>query len=161
MKSEGNSLEHSIILTVFFALYANVDSFTYKESEIPYEQRPELDRWILSLLNSLIRDVTESYDNYEPTRAGRAISEFITENLFELVCQIKPEAFSGEESMIQIKSPDTRLCIPVLEKVAMLAAPIAPFYADRLFIDLNKVADCEDAKFRPYCTIPNPRCESD
>ncbi len=81
----------------FFALYANVDGFTYKEAEIPYDQRPELDRWILSLLNSLIKDVTESYDNYEPTRAGRAISEFVTENLSNWYVRLSRKRFWGGE----------------------------------------------------------------
>ena len=63
----------------FFSLYANVDGFTYKEAEILYSQRPELDRWILSLLNTLVKEVTEAYETYEPTKAGRAISEFVSE----------------------------------------------------------------------------------
>ncbi|HPR31301.1 MAG TPA: isoleucine--tRNA ligase, partial [Prolixibacteraceae bacterium] len=79
----------------FFALYANIDGFVYAEDEVPAEQRPELDRWILSLLNSLIKEVTESYENYEPTRAGRAISEFVTENLSNWFVRLSRKRYWG------------------------------------------------------------------
>jgi len=122
----------------FFALYANVDGFTYKEAEIPYEERPELDRWILSLLNSLIKDVTESFDNYEPTRAGRAISEFVTENLSNWYVRLSRKRFwGGAYNTDKISGYQT--LYTCLEKVAMLAAPIAPFYMDLLFNDLNRI----------------------
>ena len=81
----------------FFALYANVDGFKYAEEEIPVEERPELDRWIISLLNSLIKEVGESYETYEPTRAGRAISEFVTENLSNWFVRLSRKRFWGGE----------------------------------------------------------------
>jgi isoleucyl-tRNA synthetase len=128
----------------FFALYANVDGFIYKEAETPYELRPELDRWILSLLNSLIKDVTEAYDNYEPTRAARAISEFVTENLSNWYVRLSRKRFWGGE-YDQDKISGYQTLYTCLEKVAMLAAPIAPFYTDQLFNDLNKVTHRVDA----------------
>ena len=122
----------------FFALYANVDNFTWKEPEIPVAERPELDRWIISLLNSLVREVNESYENYEPTRAGRAISEFVTENLSNWFVRLSRKRYwGGEYSADKISAYQTLyMC---LETVARLMAPVSPFYADLLFIDLNSV----------------------
>jgi isoleucyl-tRNA synthetase len=128
----------------FFALYANVDGFAYKEAEVPYEKRPELDRWILSLLNSLIREVTDSYDNYEPTRAGRAISEFVTENLSNWYVRLSRKRFWGG-AYDSDKISGYQTLYTCLEKVAMLAAPIAPFYMDQLYNDLNAVTKREHA----------------
>ena len=126
----------------FFALYANVDGFQYKEADVANEQRPELDRWILSNLNSLIKEVTESYDNYEPTRAGRAISEFVTENLSNWYVRLSRKRFwGGAYDTDKISGYQT--LYTCLEKVAMLAAPIAPFYMDQLFNDLNKITGHE------------------
>lgn len=122
----------------FFALYANVDNFRYAEEEIPVEQRPELDRWIISLLNSLVKEVGESYETYEPTRAGRAISEFVTENLSNWFVRLSRKRYwGGEYSTDKISAYQT--LYTCLETVAKLMAPIAPFYADLLFSDLNKV----------------------
>ena len=122
----------------FFALYANVDNFRYAEAEIPVEQRPELDRWIISLLNSLVKEVSESYETYEPTRAGRAISEFVTENLSNWFVRLSRKRYwGGEYSTDKISAYQT--LYTCLETVAKLMAPIAPFYADLLFSDLNKV----------------------
>jgi isoleucyl-tRNA synthetase len=121
----------------FFALYANVDNFRFAEEEIPVDQRPELDRWIISLLHSLIKEVGESYENYEPTRAGRAISEFVTENLSNWFVRLSRKRYwGGEYSADKISAYQT--LYTCLETVAKLMAPIAPFYADLLYSDLNK-----------------------
>jgi isoleucyl-tRNA synthetase len=126
----------------FFALYANVDGFRYSEAEIPVEQRPELDRWILSLLNSLIKEVGESYETYEPTRAGRAISEFVTENLSNWFVRLSRKRYwGGDYTADKISAYQT--LYSCLLNVAKLMAPIAPFYADLLFTDLNKVTGKE------------------
>jgi isoleucyl-tRNA synthetase/very-short-patch-repair endonuclease len=120
----------------FFALYANVDGFNYTEEEIPVNERPELDRWITSLLNSLIKEVGKSYENYEPTRAGRAISEFVTENLSNWFVRLSRKRYwGGEYSEDKISAYQT--LYSCLEAVAKLMAPIAPFYADMLYTDLN------------------------
>ena len=126
----------------FFALYANVDNFRYAEEEIPVEQRPELDRWIISLLNSLVKEVGEGYETYEPTRAGRAISEFVTENLSNWFVRLSRKRYwGGEYSPDKISAYQT--LYTCLETVAKLMAPIAPFYADLLFTDLNKTTGKE------------------
>ena len=126
----------------FFALYANVDGFTFKEEQVTEEARPELDRWVLSLLNSLIKDVTEAFETYEPTRAGRAISEFVTENLSNWYVRLSRKRFwGGEYDTDKISAYQTLyLC---LETVAKLAAPIAPFFMDQLYCDLNRVSGHE------------------
>ena len=121
----------------FFALYANVDGFRYAEEEIPVEKRPEIDRWIISLLNSLIKEVGDSYENYEPTRAGRAISEFVTENLSNWFVRLSRKRYwGGEYSADKISAYQT--LYTCLEVVSKLMSPIAPFYADLLYNDLNK-----------------------
>lgn len=126
----------------FFALYANVDGFRYSEEEIPVERRPELDRWIISLLNSLIKEVGESYENYEPTRAGRAISEFVTENLSNWFVRLSRKRYwGGEYSEDKISAYQT--LYTCLATVAKLMSPIAPFYADLLYTDLNSVTGKE------------------
>jgi isoleucyl-tRNA synthetase len=123
----------------FFALYANVDDFTFAEEEIPMEQRPEIDRWVISLLNSLVKDVTESYESYEPTRAGRAIQEFVSENLSNWFVRLSRKRYwGGEYSTDKISAYQT--LYTCLETIAKLMSPIAPFYADLLFNDLNKVS---------------------
>ncbi|SHI35181.1 Isoleucyl-tRNA synthetase [Tangfeifania diversioriginum] len=126
----------------FFALYANVDGFNYSDEEIPLNERPELDRWIISLLNSLVKEVGESYENYEPTRAGRAISDFVTENLSNWFVRLSRKRYwGGEYSKDKISAYQT--LYSCLEAVAKLMAPIAPFYADMLYFDLNKVTQKE------------------
>ncbi|MEI6679555.1 MAG: isoleucine--tRNA ligase [Mariniphaga sp.] len=126
----------------FFALYANIDGFTCREEQITNELRPELDRWILSLLNTLIKDVTEAYESYEPTRAGRAISEFVTENLSNWYVRLSRKRFwGGEYDTDKISAYQT--LYTCLEIVAKLAAPIAPFYSDQLYCDLNRVSGRE------------------
>lgn len=123
----------------FFALYANVDKFTFAEEEVPLADRPEIDRWIISLLNSLVKDVTEFYDNYEPARAGRAIADFVGENLSNWYVRLNRKRYWGGEYN-QDKIAAYQTLYTCLETVAKLMAPIAPFYADRLFLDLNKVS---------------------
>lgn len=126
----------------FFALYANVDGFCYAENEVPMEQRPELDRWIISLLNSLVKEVKWSYENYEPTRAGRAISDFVSENLSNWFVRLSRKRYwGGEFTTDKISAYQTLYAC--LSTVAKLMAPIAPFYADLLFTDLNKVTGKE------------------
>ena len=122
----------------FFALYANIDKFTYAEAEVPFNERPEIDRWILSLLNSLIKEVTEAYEKYEPTRAGRAIQDFVIENLSNWYVRLSRKRYwGGEQTTDKLSAYQT--LYTCLETVAILSSPIAPFYMDRLFTDLNKV----------------------
>jgi isoleucyl-tRNA synthetase len=124
----------------FFALYANVDEFTCSEPEIPVENRPEIDRWIISLLNTLIKEVGEYYEDYDPTKAGRAISDFVTENLSNWYVRLNRKRFwGGEYNKDKISAYQT--LYTCLETVAKLMAPIAPFYADQLFLDLNEVTE--------------------
>ncbi len=122
----------------FFALYANVDGFDYSDAEVPVEQRPEIDRWILSLLNSLIKEVEDAYESYEPTRAGRAIQDFVNEQLSNWYVRLNRKRFwGGEFDTDKIAAYQT--LYTCLETVAVLAAPIAPFFMDQLFTDLNSV----------------------
>ncbi|WP_446784706.1 isoleucine--tRNA ligase [Macellibacteroides fermentans] len=122
----------------FFVLYANVDGFDYKEADVPMEECPEIDRWILSLLNSLVKDVDGFYDTYEPTRAGRAISDFVNDNLSNWYVRLNRRRFWGGGMTTDKLSAYQTLYI-CLETVAKLMAPIAPFYADQLFTDLIAV----------------------
>jgi isoleucyl-tRNA synthetase len=122
----------------FFSLYANVDKFSYAEKEIPVNQRPEIDRWILSLLNSLVKEVKENYDNYELTRAGRLIQDFVIENLSNWYVRLNRKRYwGGDYDLDKISAYQT--LYKCLETVAILASPIAPFYMDKLFSDLNAV----------------------
>ncbi|MBN1821410.1 MAG: isoleucine--tRNA ligase [Prolixibacteraceae bacterium] len=126
----------------FFALYANVDGFICKEKEIPVSERPEIDRWIISLLNSLVKEVGESYENYEPTRAGRAISEFVTENLSNWFVRLSRKRYwGGEYDSDKISAYQT--LYSCLINIAKLMAPVAPFYADLLYSDLNSITGKE------------------
>ena len=120
----------------FFALYANVDGFTFAEPEIPISQRPEIDRWIISLLNSLIKEVDGYYADYEPTRAGRAISDFVNDNLSNWYVRLNRKRFWGG-TMDTDKLSAYQTLYTCLETVAALMAPIAPFFADRLYTDLT------------------------
>ena len=124
----------------FFALYANVDGFTYQKEEIPVEERPEIDRWIISLLNSLVKEVEDQYENYQPTRAARLIQEFVTENLSNWYVRLNRKRYwGGDFSKDKLAAYQTLyIC---LETVARLAAPIAPFYMEKLFRDLNVVSE--------------------
>jgi isoleucyl-tRNA synthetase len=120
----------------FFALYANIDGFAYKEPDIPATERPELDRWILSELNSLILAVDEFYNDYEPTKAGRAIADFVDEHLSNWYVRLSRRRFwKGEYSGDKISAYQT--LYTCLEVIARLASPIAPFFTERLFTDLN------------------------
>ena len=123
----------------FFTLYANVDGFTADQTEIPVANRPEIDRWVLSQLNSLIKEVDDCYFNYEPTRAGRAISDFVSENLSNWYVRLNRKRFWGGE-FSQDKLSAYQTLYTCLEAVSRLMAPIAPFYADQLFCDLNAVS---------------------
>ena len=122
----------------FFALYANVDGFTYEAGEVPVEKRPEIDRWIISLLNSLVKEVTDQYEQYEPTRAARLIQDFVTENLSNWYVRLNRKRYWGGQFDTDKRAAYQTL-YTCLETVSMLAAPIAPFYMDKLFRDLNSV----------------------
>ena len=122
----------------FFALYANVDGFTYAEADVPVAERPEIDRWILSLLNSLIKNVDACYNDYEPTKAGRLITDFVNDNLSNWYVRLNRKRFWGS-SMSADKLSAYQTLYTCLETVAKLMAPIAPFYADRLYMDLISV----------------------
>ncbi len=122
----------------FFSLYANVDGFTYSEKDIPVSERPEIDQWILSELNSLIKNVDEAYATYEPHRAGRAIEYFVDEHLSNWYVRLCRRRFwKGDYSTDKIAAYQT--LYRCLEVIAQLSAPIAPFFTDRLFCDLNEV----------------------
>lgn len=119
----------------FFALYANVDGFEYKEADVPMTERPEIDRWILSVLNTLIKEVDTCYNEYEPTKAGRLISDFVNDNLSNWYVRLNRKRFWGGE-FTQDKLSAYQTLYSCLETVAKLMAPISPFYADRLYMDL-------------------------
>ncbi|MFO7613879.1 MAG: isoleucine--tRNA ligase [Bacteroidales bacterium] len=122
----------------FFALYANIDGFTYTEEEVPFGRRPEIDRWIISELNSLIRKVESYYEDFEPTKAGRAIQDFVIDHLSNWYVRLSRRRFwKGEYSEDKIAAYQT--LYRCLEVVAQLASPIAPFFMERLFTDLNSV----------------------
>lgn len=123
----------------FFALYANVDGFKGDEAQVPVAERPEIDRWVISLLNTLIKEVVTAYENYEPTRAGRAIQDFVTENLSNWYVRLNRKRFWGGE-FDKDKLAAYQTLYSCLETVAVLGAPIAPFYMDRLYTDLNTVS---------------------
>lgn len=123
----------------FFALYANVDGFTGREEEVPVERRPEIDRWIISLLNTLVKNVTESLENYDPTPAARAIQEFVGENLSNWYVRLNRKRFWGG-GMTEDKLAAYQTLYTCLETVSKLAAPFAPFMMDRIFRDLNAVS---------------------
>ena len=119
----------------FFALYANVDGFTGSEPQLPADKRPEIDRWILSLLNTLIADVTADLDDYEPTKAARAIEEFVNDNLSNWYVRLNRRRFwAGEMNDDKLSAYQTLYAC--LKTVALLLAPFAPFYSDRLYSDL-------------------------
>lgn len=122
----------------FFALYANVDGFAYQEAEVPVNERPEIDRWILSVLNSLVKNVDACYNDYEPTKAGRLITDFVNDNLSNWYVRLNRKRFWGN-AMSQDKLSAYQTLYTCLETVARLMAPVAPFYADRLYTDLIAV----------------------
>ena len=122
----------------FFALYANIDKFDYKEADIDIKERPEIDRWILSELNSLILEVDNAYQSYEPTRAGRAISEFVDAHLSNWYVRLSRRRFwKSEDNQDKLSAYQT--LYTCLETVARLMSPIAPFFSEQLYRDLNNV----------------------
>ena len=139
----------------FFALYANVDGFEYKEADLPMNERPEIDRWILSVLNTLVKEVDTCYNEYEPTKAGRLISDFVNDNLSNWYVRLNRKRFWGG-GFTQDKLSAYQTLYTCLETVAKLMAPIAPFYADRLYSDLigvtgrDNVVSVHLAKFPEY-----------
>ena len=119
----------------FFALYANIDGFTGAEPIVPVAERPEIDRWIISLLNSLVAEVTDAMESYEPTRAGRAIQDFVMENLSNWYVRLNRKRFWGG-TMDQDKLAAYQTLFECLRKVVIMSAPIAPFISDRIYRDL-------------------------
>ncbi|NLO72170.1 MAG: isoleucine--tRNA ligase [Porphyromonadaceae bacterium] len=126
----------------FFALYANVDNFNNEDKQIPLEERPEIDRWIISLLNTLVKDVQSFYEDYEPTKAGRAIAEFVGENLSNWYVRLNRKRYWGGE-YDQDKIAAYQTLYTCLVTVSKLMAPIAPFYADLLYQDLTSQSELE------------------
>lgn len=127
----------------FFALYANIDSFTFSEGEIPVKNRPESDQWIISKLNTVIKGVEDAYENYEPTRAARLVQDFTIDDLSNWYVRLNRKRFwKGEYSEDKMAAYQTLYtCLAIITK---LSAPIAPFYMDRLYKDLNKVSNKEN-----------------
>ena len=138
----------------FFALYANVDGFTRNEPQVPMERRPEIDRWIISLLNTLIKEVTERYDDYDITPAGRAISEFVTENLSNWYVRLNRKRYWGG-GLDEDKLSAYQTLYTCLETVAKLASPIIPFFTDRIFTDLNSVSGSDKEGSVHLCAFPS------
>ena len=129
----------------FFTMYANVDGFTFEEPEVPMCERPELDRWIISELNTLVKNVNNCLNDYEPTKAGRLIQEFVIDNVSNWFVRLSRKRFWGSD-MSTDKLSAYQTLYTCLETVARLMAPIAPFYADRLYQDLTSVTGRGDAK---------------
>ena len=129
----------------FLTMYANVDGWCYEEPDVPMNERPEMDRWILSCLNSLIREVEQCYEDYEPTRAGRLIQAFVVDNVSNWFVRLSKKRFWGSAMSLDKLSAYQTL-YTCLETVARLMAPIAPYYADRLWRDLNDATDKGETK---------------
>ena len=121
----------------FLTMYANVDGWNFSEAEVPVAERPEMDRWIISSLNSLVRDVEQCYNDYEPTRAGRLIQTFVVDNVSNWFVRLSKKRFWGGD-MTADKLSAYQTLYTCLETVARLMAPIAPYYADRLYRDLHE-----------------------
>ena len=137
----------------FFALYSNLDGFAFKEAYIPLEERPEIDRWILSSLNTLIQTVTDSLNDYEPTQAGRAMEEFVDEHLSNWYVRLSRRRFwKGEYEHDKISAYQT--LYECLETVVRLMAPISPFFSDALFQNLNAVTGRFDAESIHHISYP-------
>jgi isoleucyl-tRNA synthetase len=137
----------------FFALYANVDGFIFKEKYIPVKERPEIDQWIISSLNTLIDSVTGSFDDYEPTAAGRAIENFVDEYLSNWYVRLSRRRFwKGEYGQDKICAYQT--LYECLQVISRLVAPIAPFFADWLFSNLNKVTNQFPEASVHHCDFP-------
>ena len=124
----------------FFALYANIDNFNYKENEIKFEEKPELDRWIISELNTLISKVEKFYEDYEPTKAAREISNFVIDNLSNWYVRLSRRRFwKGEYELDKISAYQT--LFTVLANICKISAPISPFFMDKMFQDLTRNID--------------------
>jgi len=137
----------------FFALYANIDGFEYKEADLPINERPEIDRWILSELNTLVKTVDEAFADYEPTRAGRAIQEFIDANLSNWYVRLCRRRFwKGEMTADKVSAYQT--LYTCLETLARLMSPIAPFFSERMFLDLNEVTHRFNAQSVHHVPFP-------
>ncbi|MEY3246188.1 MAG: hypothetical protein RL253_1358, partial [Bacteroidota bacterium] len=140
----------------FFVLYANVDGFTYKEPDVPFAERPEIDRWILSSLQTLVKVVNKHMDDYEPTLAGRAIDEFVDELLSNWYVRLSRRRFwKGEYGTDKISAYQT--LYTCLLTVAKLAAPISPFFTDSLFRNLNEVTGKEKVASIHHTDFPTPQ----
>ena len=126
----------------FFTMYANVDGFTFAEPMVPINERPELDRWIISELNSLVKDVNDCLNDYEPTKAGRLIQDFVIDNVSNWFVRLSRKRFWGSD-MSKDKLSAYQTLYTCLETVARLIAPFAPFYAERLYKDMTSVTGCE------------------
>ncbi|MBM6500517.1 isoleucine--tRNA ligase [Flavobacterium macrobrachii] len=138
----------------FFSLYANIDNFNYSEAEIPLNERPEIDRWILSELHTLIKTVDEAYADYEPTKAARAISDFVQENLSNWYVRLCRRRFwKGEYGTDKIAAYQT--LYTCLLNVAKLSAPIAPFFMDKLYRDLTQATHSEEFESVHLAKFPN------
>ena len=137
----------------FFTMYANVDGFTFEEPEIPVNERPELDRWIISELNTLVANVNNCLNDYEPTKAGRLIQEFVIDNVSNWFVRLSRKRFWGSD-MSNDKLSAYQTLYTCLETVARLMAPIAPFYADRLYRDLTSVTGRGEASSVHLATFP-------
>lgn len=135
----------------FFALYANVDGFDPQATQVPIAKRPEIDRWIISLLNTLVKDVIGALDDYEPTKAARAISEFVNDNLSNWYVRLNRKRFWGGE-MTEDKLSAYHTLYSCLKTVSLLMAPIAPFFADKLYRDLNGSDDSVHLAEFPICS---------
>ncbi|MFA7116866.1 MAG: isoleucine--tRNA ligase [Bacteroidales bacterium] len=138
----------------FFSLYANVDNFDNKVAQIPMEKRPEIDRWIISLENTLIKEVLNSYENYDVTNAGRKIQAFVCDNLSNWYVRLNRKRFWGGK-MDDDKLAAYQTLYEVLETLSIIAAPIIPFYMDRLFKDLNAVSGIHKEDSVHYMNMPN------
>ncbi len=128
----------------FFTMYANVDGFDPNAPQVPLEKRPEIDRWIISVLNTLIADVEAAMDDYEPTRAARAVADFVNDNLSNWYVRLNRKRFWGG-GMTEDKLAAFQTLYQCLVTVAQLIAPVAPFYADQLYADLTSVAGNTDS----------------
>ncbi|MDR0801427.1 isoleucine--tRNA ligase [Fluviicola sp.] len=139
----------------FFALYANIDGFTYSEVNIALNERPEIDRWILSKLNSLIAQVDEAYSGYEPTRAGRLIQDFVMDQLSNWYVRLCRRRFwKGDYTTDKISAYQT--LYTCLEAVAIMGSPVAPFYLDQLFTDLNAISGRYEVNSVHLALFPKP-----
>ena len=137
----------------FFALYANLDGFDYSQADLPLAERPEIDRWILSELNTLVQTVGDAYEDYEPTRAGRAIGTFVDANLSNWYVRLSRRRFwKGDMTADKVSAYQT--LYTCLETLARLMAPIAPFFSERLFLDLNSVSRRHQAESVHHLAFP-------